>query len=159
MKANMTKLNHMMSFLILSYFLISNSSLAQQKPWIDFNRNSKMDVYENPEAQTDQRANDLLSRMTVEEKMLILHEVAPAIPRLGVAKYDHGNEALHGVVRPGKFTVFPQAIGLSATWNPEVIKEVSTAISDEARAKWNELDQGKNQKERGEDRSIGLRGE
>jgi beta-glucosidase len=138
----------MKSFLILSFFLLSLSTFAQQKPWIDFNRNGKMEVYENPEAQTDERVNDLLSRMTVEEKMQILHEVAPAIPRLGVVKYDHGNEALHGVVRPGKFTVFPQAIGLSATWNPELIKEVSTAISDEARAKWNELDQGKNQKEK-----------
>jgi beta-glucosidase len=105
-----------------------------------------MDTYENPDAETDRRVNSLLSLMTIEEKMQILHEVAPAIPRLGVAKYDHGNEALHGVVRPGKFTVFPQAIGLSATWNPELIHQVSTAISDEARAKWNELDQGKNQK-------------
>ncbi|MEI6142903.1 MAG: glycoside hydrolase family 3 C-terminal domain-containing protein [Mariniphaga sp.] len=107
-----------------------------------------MDTYENPDAETDKRVNDLLLRMTVEEKMQILHEVAPAIQRLGIAKYDHGNEALHGVVRPGKFTVFPQAIGLGATWNPELIKQVSTAISDEARAKWNELDQGKNQKEK-----------
>jgi beta-glucosidase len=135
-------------FLILSFFLFSLSTFAQQELWIDFNRNGKMDVYEDPEAQTDERVNDLLSRMTIEEKMQILHEVAPAIPRLGVVKYDHGNEALHGVVRPGKFTVFPQAIGLAATWNPELIKRVSSVISDEARAKWNELDQGKNQKEK-----------
>ncbi len=138
----------MKTYLILCIFLISFSSFAQQKPWIDFNRNGVIDIYENPDAETDQRVNDLLSRMTVEEKMQMLHEVAPAIPRLGVAKYDHGNEALHGVVRPGKFTVFPQAIGLSATWNPELIHQVSTAISDEARAKWNELDQGKNQTEK-----------
>ncbi len=71
-----------------------------------------------------------------------------AVSRLGIAKYDHGNEALHGVVRPGKFTVFPQAIGLAATWNPDLIYQVSAAISDEARAKWNELDQGKNQTEK-----------
>ena len=138
----------MKPILFLSLFLISFSSFAQQKPWVDFNRNGKMDVYENPEAQTDERVNNLLELMTVEEKMQILHEVAPAIPRLGVAKYDHGNEALHGVVRPGKFTVFPQAIGLGATWNPELIHQVSTAISDEARAKWNELGQGKNQLEK-----------
>lgn len=138
----------MKPFLFLFFFLFSFFSFAQQKPWIDFNRNSAMDIYENPDAETDQRINDLLSLMTVEEKMQILHEVAPAIPRLGVAKYDHGNEALHGVVRPGKFTVFPQAIGLAATWNPELIHQVSTAISDEARAKWNELDQGKNQLEK-----------
>ena len=101
----------MKSFLILAILFISLSSFAQQKPWIDFNRNGVMDVYENPDA-------------------------------------DHGNEALHGVVRPGKFTVFPQAIGLGATWNPDLINKVSTAISDEARAKWNELDQGKNQLEK-----------
>jgi beta-glucosidase len=83
--------------------------------------------------------------MSIIEKMQLLYEVAPAIPRLGIAKYDHGNEALHGVVRPGKFTVFPQAIGMAATWNPDLIYQVSSAISDEARARWNELEQGKNQ--------------
>lgn len=135
-------------YFIFSFFLFALITNAQQKPWVDFNLNSKMDVYENPDAEIEQRVNDLLSRMTVEEKMQILHEVAPAIPRLGVAKYDHGNEALHGVVRPGSFTVFPQAIGLSATWNPELIYRVSKVISDEARAKWNDLDQGKLQKEK-----------
>ncbi len=138
----------MKTCMILSFFLISLSSFAQQKPWIDFNSNGVTDIYENPEAETDNRVNNLLTLMTIEEKMQLLHEVAPAIPRLGIAKYDHGNEALHGVVRPGKFTVFPQAIGLSATWNPVLIHQVSAAISDEARAKWNELDQGKNQNEK-----------
>jgi len=133
---------------LISFFLFSFSSFAQQKPWIDFNRNGVMDIYENPEAETDNRVNNLLSQMKVEEKMQLLHEVAPAIPRLGIAKYDHGNEALHGVVRPGKFTVFPQAIGLAATWNPDLINQVAGFISDEARARWNELDQGKNQKEK-----------
>lgn len=142
------KLTTMKQYLFFFFFLFSFTSIAQQKTWIDFNKNGKMDRYENPDAETDQRVNDLLSRMTIEEKMQMLHEVAPAIPRLGVAKYDHGNEALHGVVRPGKFTVFPQAIGLSATWNTDLIYRVSSAISDEARAKWNELDQGKNQKEK-----------
>lgn len=85
-----------------------------------------MDVYKNQYAESDNRVNNLLSLMTVEEKMQMLHEVAPAIPGLGVAKYDHGNEALHGVARPGKFAVFPQAIGLGATWNIELIKQVIT---------------------------------
>ena len=53
---------------------------------------------------------------------------------------------MHGVVRPGRFTVFPQAIGLAATWNPELQKRVATVISDEARARWNELDQGESKK-------------
>ena len=128
-------------FLTLSFMAVIQVK-AQQKPWIDFNGNGVMDVYENPDAETDKRVNDLLSQMTVYEKMQILHEVAPAIPRLGIKKYDHGNEALHGVVRPGKFTVFPMAIALASTWNPDLIFKVSSAISDEARARWNELEQG-----------------
>ena len=132
-------------FLFVLFFIYSLHSYSQEKKWIDFNQNGKIDVFEDPEASIDNRVNDLLSQMTTNEKILLLREVSPAIPRLGVAKYDHGNEALHGVVRPGKFTVFPQAIGLAATWNPDLIYHVSTAISDEARAKWNELEQGKKQ--------------
>lgn len=129
----------------LFLFCLTFEIQAQQKPWIDFNSNGVMDTYENPEAEIDKRVTNLLSMMSIAEKIKILTEVAPAIPRLGIAKYDHGNEALHGVVRPGKFTVFPQAIGLAATWNPDLIYNVSTAISDEARARWNELNQGKDQ--------------
>jgi beta-glucosidase len=124
------------------------SAYGQPKAWIDFNKNGVMDLYENPEASVDNRVNDLLSKMNLAEKMELLTEVAPAIPRLGIKKYDHGNEALHGVVRPGKFTVFPQAIGLAATWDPGLIGEVSAAVSDEARARWNELDQGRKQTEK-----------
>ena len=141
------KVNYIIAGLMFSCALITGVN-AQQKPWIDFNHNGVMDIYENPDAEIDKRVSNLLSLMSVVEKMKLLTEVAPAIPRLGIAKYDHGNEALHGVVRPGKFTVFPQAIGLAATWNPDIIYQVSSAISDEARAKWNELDQGKNQKEK-----------
>jgi beta-glucosidase len=118
---------------------------AQQKPWIDFNKNGVKDVYEDPEADVDKRVYDLLSQMTIKEQISLLTASAPAIPRLGVEKYFHGNEALHGVVRPGNFTVFPQAIGLASTWNPALIQEVATAVSTEARARWNELDQGKKQ--------------
>lgn len=135
-------------YLIISLFfngLILGSLNAQQKLWIDFNKNGVLDTYENPGAEIDKRVSNLLSLMTITEKMQLLTEVAPAIPRLGIAKYDHGNEALHGVVRPGKFTVFPQAIALAATWNPDLICQVSSAISDEARARWNELDQGRKQ--------------
>lgn len=92
------------------------------------------------------RVFDLLNRLTVEEKISLLTETAPAIPRLGIDKYFHGNEALHGVVRPGKFTVFPQAIALASTWNPDLMHKVATAISDEARGKWNEFEQGRLQK-------------
>ncbi|HAH22386.1 MAG TPA: beta-glucosidase [Prolixibacteraceae bacterium] len=134
---------------ILSFFLcFTLNTNAQQKQWIDFNKNGVKDTYENPEATIENRVNNLLSQMTLAEKILMLSETAPAIDRLGIKKYYHGNEALHGVVRPGKFTVFPQAIGLAATWNPELIHQVSGTISDEARARWNELGQGENQNEK-----------
>lgn len=126
--------------------LLLSQVYSQNNKWIDFNKNGKMDVFEDPYATIDNRVNDLLDRMTVDEQILLMREVSPAIPRLGIPKYDMGNEALHGVVRPGTFTVFPQAIGLAATWNPDLIYKVSTAISDEARARWNELEQGKLQK-------------
>ena len=100
-------------------------------------------LFRNEDAPIEARVEDLLKRMTVDEKIDLLRATSPANERLGLEKYYHGNEALHGVVRPGRFTVFPQAIGLAATWNPELIHAVATVISDEARAKWNELDQGR----------------
>ena len=105
------------------------------------------ELYKDENAPMHDRIMDLLSRLTVEEKISLLRATSPGIPRLDIPKYYHGNEALHGVVRPGRFTVFPQAIGLAATWNPALQYQVATVISDEARARWNELDQGRNQKD------------
>ena len=104
------------------------------------------ELYKNEDVPIHERVMDLLSRLTVEEKVSLLRATSPGIPRLDISKYYHGNEALHGVVRPGRFTVFPQAIGLAATWNPELQYQVATIISDEARARWNELEQGRQQK-------------
>ena len=78
--------------------------------------------------------------MTLEEKISQLRNDAPAIPRLGVPAYEWWNEALHGVARAGAATVFPQAIGLAATFDPSLMHEVATAISDEARAKHHEFE-------------------
>ena len=103
------------------------------------------DVYLDMNASRHERILDLLSKLTIEEKISLLRATSPGIPRLHIDKYYHGNEALHGVVRPGNFTVFPQAIGLAAMWNPQLLNEISTVISDEARARWNELEQGKKQ--------------
>jgi beta-glucosidase len=140
-------MNKKLFITILACIILCSPALrAQQKPWIDFNKNGVKDVYEDPEADTDKRVYDLLSQMTVKEQISILTATAPAIPRLGIEKYYHGNEALHGVVRPGNFTVFPQAIALASTWNPSLIKAVADVISTEARARWNELEQGKKQK-------------
>ncbi len=101
--------------------------------------------YKDMNTSQHERIMDLLSRLTVEEKVSLLRATSPGIPRLDIDKYYHGNEALHGVVRPGNFTVFPQAIGLASMWNPELLFEISTAISDEARGRWNELNRGKDQ--------------
>ncbi|MBQ2342315.1 MAG: glycoside hydrolase family 3 C-terminal domain-containing protein [Bacteroidaceae bacterium] len=103
--------------------------------------------YQNESLSIEKRVDDLLDRLTVNEKIDLMRATSPANERLGFPKYYHGNEALHGVVRPGRFTVFPQAIGLAAMWDTELMQNISTVISDEARARWNELEQGANQKE------------
>ena len=82
-----------------------------------------------------ERARDLVSRMTLEEKAAQMYDKAAAIPRLGIHEYNWWNEALHGVARAGHATVFPQAIGLAATWDEDQMLEVATTISDEGRAK------------------------
>jgi beta-glucosidase len=86
----------------------------------------------------DQRVNDLVSRMTLEEKVSQMQDNAPAIQRLGVPAYNWWNEALHGVARAGHATVFPQAIGLAATWDTDLMHRVADVISTEARAKYND---------------------
>jgi len=84
------------------------------------------------------RTSILVSRMTLEEKISQLGNNAPAIPRLGVLEYNWWNECLHGVARAGTATVFPQAIGIAATFNTSLVHEIATVISDEARAKHHE---------------------
>ncbi|UCF18768.1 MAG: glycoside hydrolase family 3 C-terminal domain-containing protein [Gemmatimonadota bacterium] len=92
-------------------------------------------AYLDPELSLDDRVNDLVSRMTLEEKVSqMVHEAAP-VEHLGIPAYDWWSEALHGVARAGRATVFPQAIGLAATWDSKLMLKVATAISDEARAK------------------------
>jgi beta-glucosidase len=94
--------------------------------------------YLNPDLPAERRAADLVSRMTLEEKVLQMQNTAPAIPRLNIPAYDWWNEALHGVARAGEATVFPQAIGLAATWDTALMHRVADIISTEARAKYNE---------------------
>ncbi len=93
--------------------------------------------YKNPDLPIETRVNDLVSRMTLNEKVSQMVYNAPAIERLGIPKYNWWNEALHGVARNGIATVFPQAIGLAATWDKDLIYKAATVISDEARAKYN----------------------
>ena len=105
------------------------------------------DLYKNMNAPIHERIQDLLSKLTIEEKISLLRATSPGIERMGNDKYYMGNEALHGIIRPGKFTVFPQAIGLASMWNPELHHIIASVISDEARARWNELERGKKQKD------------
>ncbi|HYK52547.1 MAG TPA: glycoside hydrolase family 3 C-terminal domain-containing protein [Candidatus Eremiobacteraceae bacterium] len=92
----------------------------------------------NPNLPIDVRVNDLVSRMTLEEKISQMGNHAPAIPRLGIPAYEWANEAIHGVALAGHATVFPQAIGLSATWDTELMHTIADTISTEARAKYND---------------------
>ena len=91
--------------------------------------------YQNPALPLAQRVDDLVSRMTLEEKVSQMQNHAVAIPRLDVPEYDWWSEALHGVARNGYATVFPQAIGMAATWDTDLIHRQATVISTEARAK------------------------
>jgi beta-glucosidase len=95
--------------------------------------------FRNPDLPIDQRVDDLVSRMTLDEKIGQMMNAAPAIPRLGVPEYNWWNECLHGVARAGLATVFPQAIGLGAAWDQNMQYRIATAISDEARAKHHEF--------------------
>jgi len=91
--------------------------------------------YKNPALSPEERAADLVSRLTLEEKAALMQNTSPAVPRLGIKAYDWWNEALHGVGRAGLATVFPQAIGMGASFNNALLQDVFTAVSDEARAK------------------------
>jgi len=94
--------------------------------------------YLDPIRPIEERVNDLVDRMSLAEKISQMGSEAPAIDRLGISKYNWWNEALHGVGRAGLATVFPQAIGLASTWNPDLIFRMAGVISDEGRAKHHE---------------------
>ena len=94
--------------------------------------------YMNPALPVAQRVKDLIGRMTLEEKVSQMQDHSPAIPRLGVPKYDWWNEGLHGVAFAGYATNFPQVIGMAATWDAPLVHTMAQTISTEARAKYNE---------------------
>jgi beta-glucosidase len=115
--------------LLLASALLSSAAPAQT---------AKPAPYLDPSLPTQQRVDDLVSRMTLDEKVAQLINTTPAIPRLGVPAYDYWSEGLHGIARSGYATMFPQAIGMAATWDAPLINQISTVISTEARAKYNE---------------------
>ena len=117
--------------LCLSPFLASTRSGTRGQ--------ASLPPYKDPSLPLERRVNDLVSRMTLEEKISQMMNASPAVERLGIPAYDWWNEGLHGVARAGYATVFPQAIGLAATWNPELVQKVADVVSTEARAKHHEF--------------------
>ena len=91
--------------------------------------------FQNPEHSVEDRVANLIGEMTLQEKVSQMRYDAPAIERLGVPEYNWWNECLHGVARAGEATVFPQGIGMGATWNAPLIFKMGEVVSDEARAK------------------------
>ncbi len=110
----------------ISFVCLLCQSLSAQTP-----------VYKDMGKPLDERVHDLVSRLTLEEKVSLLGYNSKAVPRLGIPAYNWWNEGLHGVARAGEATIFPQAIGMAATFNDSLVKQVSTVISTEARAKYN----------------------
>ena len=123
------------SLAALTFILVqcsSQSDYSDVQPWF------------NPTLDIETRIDSLLAEMTLEEKVAQLMNDAPAIERLGVPQYNWWNECLHGVARSGLATVFPQAIGIAATWDEDLMLRLATVISDEGRAKHHEyVRQGK----------------
>ena len=95
-------------------------------------------TYMNPALPVGQRVKELIGRMTLEEKVSQMRDHSPAIPRLGVPKYDWWNEGLHGVAFAGYATNFPQVIGMAATWDTDLVHAMAQTTSTEARAKYNQ---------------------
>ena len=91
--------------------------------------------YQNPQLSAAQRADDLLTRLTLEEKVSLMMDTSPAIPRLGIPQFQWWNEALHGVGRNSYATVFPITMAMAASWDDALLHQVFTAVSDEARVK------------------------
>jgi len=99
--------------------------------------------FQNPELSIDDRVEDIINRLTLEEKVAQLMDATPAVERLGIPEYDWWNEALHGVARAGKATVFPQSIAMASVFDEEAILKTFTIVSDEARAKYHQFQRDK----------------
>lgn len=115
---------------VFGFFLILASSKAQES--------KKNFPFSDSSLLVEQRVNDLVSRMTLDEKIGQMQYNAPAIERLSIPVYNWWNECLHGVARNGVATVFPQAIGMAASWDTDLISREADVISTEARAKYAE---------------------
>src|SRR5437867_6602393 len=132
--------NHLFRFLMAFLCLAFGAAhvIAQTAADTSAAKEPTRPAYIDPSLPLEQRVNDLVSRMTLEEKVAQMQDIARAIPRLGIPAYNWWNEGLHGVARSGNATVFPQAIALAATWDTDLIHRVADVISTEARAKYND---------------------
>ncbi|HWI90534.1 MAG TPA: xylan 1,4-beta-xylosidase [Flavisolibacter sp.] len=115
------KIKYFFALLFLSAY-----SFAQQLP------------YQNPNLSSEERAKDLISRLTLEEKALLMQDQSPAIPRLGIKKFNWWSEALHGFANNDSVTVFPEPVGMAASFDDALVYKIFNAVSDETRAKYNQ---------------------
>lgn len=106
--------------------LISVNSWAQLLP------------YKNPNLSSEERAKDLISRLSLSEKATLMCDISDAIPRMGIKKFNWWSEALHGLANNGNVTVFPEPIGMAASFDDDLLYRIFNAVSDETRAKYNE---------------------
>ncbi len=111
--------------LVLCAFSVTQNGLADGESGVE------PPLWRDPAQPLDVRVQDLVSRMTLREKVRQICNHAPAIPRLGLPGYDYWNESLHGVARNGVATVFPQAIGMAAAWDPALLHETGDVIATE----------------------------
>lgn len=132
LKSNYFQMKKLLFFSLLVSLSLKGLILSSQQAGSGY-------PFQNPELSLEVRVNDLVSRMTLQEKADQLLYTAPAIPRLGIPSYNWWNEALHGVARAGYATVFPQSITIANSWDEGLMFNVANAISDEARAKYHEF--------------------
>jgi beta-glucosidase len=113
-------------FILLLNLLFVLNSWAQQYP------------YQNANLSAEERAEDLISRLTLEEKATLMCDQSDPIPRLGIKRFNWWSEALHGYANNDNVTVFPEPIGMAASFNDELLYQIYDAVSDEARAKYHQ---------------------
>lgn len=107
--------------------LLSMNTFAQKLP------------YQDPKLTSEKRAQDLISRLTLEEKALLMQDQSPAISRLGINKFSWWSEALHGLANNNNVTVFPEPIGMAASFDDSLVYKIFHATSDETRAKYSDV--------------------
>ncbi|MGA9670277.1 MAG: glycoside hydrolase family 3 C-terminal domain-containing protein [Terracidiphilus sp.] len=130
--------HHRLNFLFLALASIGACTLSAQNAGPQNANQEAAPAYLDTSRSPAERAHDLVGRMTLDEKASQLEDWATSIPRLGIPDYQTWNEALHGVARAGYSTVFPQAIGMAATWDTSIVNRLGDVISTEARAKYNQ---------------------